>query len=321
MENIHFLVPLFGLAGLAIAFITYRRIVIEPGGDGRVAEIAGQIHTGAMVFMRRELFLIGAFAIVVGGLLSLKDPWESLAFFLGAAASSLAGYIGMYSATHVNVRTALAAHNKGSGAALTTAFFGGSIMGLTVASMGLLGVGSLYLFFGESEKDVHIIHGFAMGASLVAIFYRIGGGIFTKAADVGADLVGKVESGIPEDDPRNPGVIADNVGDNVGDVAGMGADLFESYCNAMIASMAIAATLTIAQWEDLAAARGNLMFLPLALASTGLLCSLAGIGLVKLSANNQPARALRTGTIGAATLFVLFAGGVISMLGVDLKVW
>jgi K(+)-stimulated pyrophosphate-energized sodium pump len=321
MENLHFLVPLFGLAGLAIAFITYRRIVIEPGGDGRVAEIAGQIHTGAMVFMRRELFLIGAFAIVVGGLLSLKDPWESLAFFLGAAASSLAGYIGMYSATHVNVRTALAAHNKGSGAALTTAFFGGSIMGLTVASMGLLGVGSLYLFFGESEKDVHIIHGFAMGASLVAIFYRIGGGIFTKAADVGADLVGKVESGIPEDDPRNPGVIADNVGDNVGDVAGMGADLFESYCNAMIASMAIAATLTIAQWEDLAAAPGNLMFLPLALASTGLLCSLAGIGLVKLSANNQPARALRTGTIGAATLFVLFAGGVISMLGVDLKVW
>ncbi|MGA0849274.1 MAG: sodium/proton-translocating pyrophosphatase, partial [Chthoniobacterales bacterium] len=321
MENLHFLVPLFGLAGLAIAFITYRRIVIEPGGDGRVAEIAGQIHTGAMVFMRRELFLIGAFAIVVGGLLSLKDPWESLAFFLGAAASSLAGYIGMYSATHVNVRTALAAHNKGSGAALTTAFFGGSIMGLTVASRGLLGGGSLFLFFGESEKDVHIIHGFAMGASLVAIFYRIGGGIFTKAADVGADLVGKVESGIPEDDPRNPGVIADNVGDNVGDVAGMGADLFESYCNAMIASMAIAATLTIAQWEDLAAARGNLMFLPLALASTGLLCSLAGIGLVKLSANNQPARALRTGTIGAATLFVLLAGGVISMLGVDLKVW
>ena len=321
MENLHFLVPLFGLAGLAVAFVTYRRIVLEPGGEGRVAEIAGQIHDGAMVFMRRELFLIGAFAIVVGGLLSLKDPWESLAFFLGAAASSLAGFIGMYSATHVNVRTALAAHNKGSGAALTTAFFGGSIMGLTVASMGLLGVGSLFLFFGNSEKDVHVIHGFAMGASLVAIFYRIGGGIFTKAADVGADLVGKVEAGIPEDDPRNPGVIADNVGDNVGDVAGMGADLFESYCNAMIASMAIAATLTIAQWETLAATRSNLMFLPLALASTGLFCSLAGIGLVKLSANSQPARALRTGTIGAAVLFVLLAGGVISQLGVDLKVW
>jgi K(+)-stimulated pyrophosphate-energized sodium pump len=160
-----------------------------------------------------------------------------------------------------------------------------------------------------------------MGASLVAIFYRIGGGIFTKAADVGADLVGKVEAGIPEDDPRNPGVIADNVGDNVGDVAGMGADLFESYCNAMIASMAIAATLTIAQWETLSAARANLMFLPLALASTGLLCSLAGIALVRVASNSQPARALRTGTVGAAFLFVLLAGAVISGLGVDLAVW
>ncbi len=163
--------------------------------------------------------------MVVGGLLTLKDPWEAMAFFSARRPHSGAGYIGMYSATNVNVRTALAAHHKGAGAALTTAFFGGSIIGLTVASMGLLGVGTLFIFFGSSEKDVHVIHGFAMGASLVAIFYRIGGGIFTKAADVGADLVGKVEAGIPEDDPRNPGVIADNVGDNVGDVAGMGADL------------------------------------------------------------------------------------------------
>jgi K(+)-stimulated pyrophosphate-energized sodium pump len=244
-----------------------------------------------------------------------------MAFFLGAAASSIAGYIGMYTATHVNVRTAIAAHERGAGPALTTAFFGGSIMGLTVASMGLLGVGGLFVFFGETEHDVHIIHGFAMGASLVAIFYRIGGGIFTKAADVGADLVGKVESGIPEDDPRNPGVIADNVGDNVGDVAGMGSDLFESYCNAMIASMAIAATLTITQWETIAGARGSLMFLPLALAATGLLCSLAGIGLVRISAGKEPARALRTGTVGSAVLFVVAAAGVIYGLEVDLKVW
>lgn len=321
MYTLHSLVPLLGLLGMVVAFVIYRRIASQPGGEGRVAEIAGQIHDGAMVFMRRELMLIGGFAVVVGGLLVLKDPWESLAFFLGAGASSVAGFIGMYSATHVNVRTALAAHNKGSGAALATAFFGGSIMGLTVASMGLIGVGTLFLFFGESAENVHTIHAFAMGASLVAIFYRIGGGIFTKAADVGADLVGKVESGIPEDDPRNPGVIADNVGDNVGDVAGMGADLFESYCNAMIASMAIAATLTAAQWNGLAATQANLMFLPLALASTGLLCSLAGIGLVRLSVNNQPARALRTGTVGAAILFVLLAGAVISHLGVDQKVW
>ncbi len=321
MEKLHLIVPLLGVAGLAIAFITYRRLVAESGGEGRVAEIAGEIHSGAMVFMRRELALIAGFAVVVGGLLVFKDPWESLAFFLGASASSVAGYIGMYSATHVNVRTAMAAHNKGPGAALTTAFFGGTIMGLTVASMGLLGVGGLFLFFGETEKDVHIIHGFAMGASMVAIFYRIGGGIFTKAADVGADLVGKVESGIPEDDPRNPGVIADNVGDNVGDVAGMGADLFESYCNAMIASMAIAATLTIAQWEAIAGARNSIMFLPLALASTGLLCSLAGITLVRVSSGKHPARALRTGTVGAAALFVAAAAAVIYGLGINLNVW
>jgi K(+)-stimulated pyrophosphate-energized sodium pump len=194
-------------------------------------------------------------------------------------------------------------------------------MGLTVASMGLLGVGGLFVFFGETKQDIHIIHGFAMGASLVAIFYRIGGGIFTKAADVGADLVGKVESGIPEDDPRNPGVIADNVGDNVGDVAGMGADLFESYCNAMIASMAIAATLTIAQWGSIEADRVSLMFLPLALSATGLICSLFGVGLVRVSSGKQPARALRTGTVGAAVLFVAAAAGVIYALGIDLSVW
>jgi K(+)-stimulated pyrophosphate-energized sodium pump len=321
MDKLQLLVPLLGVAGLATAFLIYRRLALEPGGEGLVAEIAGEIHNGAMVFMRRELMLIGAFALVVGGLLSLKDPWESLAFFLGAGASSIAGFIGMYSATHVNVRTAMAAHNRGAGPALTTAFFGGSVMGLTVASMGLLGVGGLFVFFGETEKDVHIIHGFAMGASLVAIFYRIGGGIFTKAADVGADLVGKVEAGIPEDDPRNPGVIADNVGDNVGDVAGMGSDLFESYCNAMIASMAIAATLTITQWEVLSGARASLMFLPLALAATGLVCSMCGIGLVRISAGKQPARALRTGTVGAAILFVTAAAAVIYGLGVDLKVW
>jgi K(+)-stimulated pyrophosphate-energized sodium pump len=168
---------------------------------------------------------------------------------------------------------------------------------------------------------VHVIHGFAMGASLVAIFFRVGGGIFTKAADVGADLVGKVESGIPEDDPRNPGVIADNVGDNVGDVAGMGSDLFESYCNAMIASMAIAATLTLAEWGNLAELQNNLMFLPLALASTGLVCSLLGVGIVRASSGQAPARALRIGTISAALLFVLLAAGVILLLGVRLQVW
>jgi K(+)-stimulated pyrophosphate-energized sodium pump len=321
MDILQISVPLLGIGGLAVAFIIYHRLAAQSAGEGKVIEIAHEIHQGAMVFMRRELMLIGMFALVVGGLLMLKDPWESMAFFLGAAASSIAGFVGMYSATRVNVRTAVAAHEHGAGRALTTAFFGGSIMGLTVASMGLLGVGGLFVFFGETESDIHIIHGFAMGASLVAIFYRIGGGIFTKAADVGADLVGKVESGIPEDDPRNPGVIADNVGDNVGDVAGMGADLFESYCNAMIASMAIAATLTIAQWESIAGERGSLMFLPLALAATGLLCSLVGVGLVRVSSGKQPARALRTGTVGAAIMFVGAAAAVTYALGIDLSVW
>jgi K(+)-stimulated pyrophosphate-energized sodium pump len=321
MTNLHLIAPGLGLVGLVVAALIYFRLLKQSGGTGKVAEIGREIHLGAMIFMRRELGLIALFAIVVGGALLFKDPWEALAFFLGAAASSTAGWIGMYAATHVNVRTTMAAHERGSGAALSMAFFGGSIMGLTVASIGLLGVGGLFVFFGETETDVHVIHGFAMGASLVAIFFRVGGGIFTKAADVGADLVGKVESGIPEDDPRNPGVIADNVGDNVGDVAGMGSDLFESYCNAMIASMAIAATLTLAEWGNLAELQNNLMFLPLALASTGLVCSLLGVGIVRASSGQAPARALRIGTISAALLFVLLAAGVILLLGVRLQVW
>lgn len=320
-QLLEILIPVLGLFGLTVAGLIFRNIMKQSGGTGEVAEIASQIHQGAMIFMRRELIILGGFSLVVGGLLLFKDPYEALAFFLGALCSSLAGVIGMFTATKANVRTALAAKEHGAARALTTAFFGGSIMGLTVASMGLIGVGGLFLFFGKSAHEIHIIHGFAMGGSLVAIFFRVGGGIFTKAADVGADLVGKVESGIPEDDPRNPGVIADNVGDNVGDVAGMGSDLFESYCNAMIASMAIAATLALAQVEALAVDAHALIFLPLALAATGLLCSFGGIGIVKLSSSKDPARALRTGTLGAALIFILVAIAVVSALDVSLKVW
>lgn len=332
---IHYIAPAMGIVGLTVAYLIFRSIMKMPGGDGQLAVIAEQIHRGAMVFMRKEIALIGLFAVVVGVLLLFKDPMESLAFFLGAAASSLAGVIGMYSATKANVRTALAAKELGARAALSTAFSGGAIMGLTVASMGLLGVGGLYLFFGGDEHNVHVIHGFAMGGSLVAIFFRVGGGIFTKAADVGADLVGKVESGIPEDDPRNPGVIADNVGDNVGDVAGMGSDLFESYCNAMIASMAIAASMLLklelgqqlpelSQFVALAnneLALYSLLFLPLALSSTGLACSLGGIGLVKAFANAAPHRALRLGTMGAAVAFVALAFVVIALMGLRADIW
>lgn len=319
--GIELIIPLLGIGGLVLAGCIFRHIMKQSGGDGEIASIASQIHQGAMVFMRRELILLGWFSLLIGGLLLLKDPYESMAFFLGAICSAVAGFIGMYTATKANVRTTLAAHGSGPAKALTTAFFGGSIMGLTVASMGLLGVGGLFLFFGNNGADIHIIHGFAMGGSLVAIFFRVGGGIFTKAADVGADLVGKVESGIPEDDPRNPGVIADNVGDNVGDVAGMGSDLFESYCNAMIASMAIAATLVLTQVDALGGNQQGLLFLPLALAAVGLLCSVVGIGIVARSSGKDPARALRMGTMGAALIFIGLAFGVILLVGVSAKVW
>jgi len=321
MSGIELLVPALGVVGLCIAGFIFRNIMKQSGGEGEIAHIAQQIHQGAMVFMKRELRILGAFTLGVGLLLLLKDPYEALAFFLGALCSSLAGTIGMYTATKANVRTALAARDHGAAKALKTAFFGGSIMGLTVASMGLIGVGGLFLFFGKSSHDIHIIHGFAMGGSLVAIFFRVGGGIFTKAADVGADLVGKLESGIPEDDPRNPGVIADNVGDNVGDVAGMGSDLFESYCNAMIATMAIAATLAVADVSALAVEAHSLIFLPLALAAVGLLCSFAGIAIVWLASAKDPARALRTGTMSAAIIFIFLAVGVVTGLGVSMKVW
>jgi K(+)-stimulated pyrophosphate-energized sodium pump len=220
--------------------------------------------------------------------------------------SATAGYLGMFSATKANVRTTNAAHTKGAPHALSVAFYGGSIMGLCVASLGLLGLGSLYWLFGGDPETAHAIHGFGVGASSVALFSRVGGGIFTKSADVGADLVGKLEAGIPEDDPRNPGVIADNVGDNVGDVAGMGSDIFESYCGAMIATIAIAATLAADVLVGLGE-RPALMFMPLGLASAGLACSIVGIGIVRALSGRDPEVALRTGTVSAAVLFIILA--------------
>ncbi len=221
----------------------------------------------------------------------------------------------MYAATKANTRTTVAAHEKGASAALTVAFFGGSVMGLSVASLGLVGLGTLFYFFGAS--DIHAIEGFGMGASTVALFSRVGGGIFTKSADVGADLVGKLEAGIPEDDPRNPGVIADNVGDNVGDVAGMGSEIFESYCGSMIATMAIAATMTTSALGG----SSELMFLPLALASIGLIASLLGIFLVKMMSAQKPEVSLRLGTIVSAILFMAAAYFLIQYMQVSTNVW
>jgi K(+)-stimulated pyrophosphate-energized sodium pump len=311
-----------GLFGLVVAWLIYRKILTYPAGTGRVVELGELIYKGAMMFMRREYSYLLIFVLVVAGIIFVSDLGKNttFAFLLGAITSAVAGYIGMIAATRANVRTTTAAQNHGSDEALVVAFFGGSVMGLTVASMGLLGLGLLYLMYGGDPHTAHVIHGFGMGASSVALFSRVGGGIFTKSADVGADLVGKIEAGIPEDDPRNPGVIADNVGDNVGDVAGMGSDIFESYCGSIIASIAIASTLSMTMLEKLGD-QSTLMFLPLALASIGLLCSVGGILIVKMVANQAPEKTLRMGTIGATLLFIATSYLLILALGVSAKVW
>jgi K(+)-stimulated pyrophosphate-energized sodium pump len=314
--------PIFGVLGLVMAYVIYGMVMKYPGGEDKVAKIGEQIHIGAMVFMKREYQMLSIFAGVLIVVLWVLLGWKTaFAFIVGALASGTAGYIGMFTATKANVRTTTAAHTKGAAEALTVAFFGGSIMGLAVASLGLFGLGILYLVFGGDPATAHAIEGFGMGASSVALFARVGGGIFTKSADVGADLVGKIEAGIPEDDPRNPGVIADNVGDNVGDVAGMGSDIFESYCGAMIATIAMAATMTMQGLADLGGNQASLMFLPLALASLGLVCSIGGIFLVRQFSDKKPEVALRTGTIGATVAFIVLSSVVIGMMDVTSKTW
>ena len=328
MIDLSLIPPVFGIVGLVVAFIIFGLVMRYDDGSEQIKKIGDAIHSGAMVFMRREYTMLAMFGgvLLVLTYLSLGTS-TAIAFIVGALSSATAGWIGMYTATKANVRTTTAAHTDGAPAALSVAFFGGSIMGLTVASMGLLGLGSLYYFFGGDPETAHHIHGFGMGASVVALFSRVGGGIYTKSADVGADLVGKVEAGIPEDDPRNPGVIADNVGDNVGDVAGMGSDIFESYCGAMIATIAIASTLALAQVNSIAPgltegdARAAMMSLPLLLASSGLICSLVGIGIVRAMSAQQPGVALRFGTIGSPLLFIIVAYFVIQSMGMTTAIW
>ena len=311
--------PALGAFGLLVVAFIYQCIKKQSGGSGAVQKIGQQIHIGAIVFMKREYKMLSIFALVLLVLLYIfLGPASALCFVVGAVASASAGYIGMNTATIANVRTTQAAHDEGSSAALTVAFFGGSVMGLSVAALGLLGLGGLYYFFGETHSEA--LHGFAMGASVVALFSRVGGGIFTKSADVGADLVGKLEAGIPEDDPRNPGVIADNVGDNVGDIAGMGSDIFESYCGSMIATIAIASTLSAVALDKLGN-QSELMFLPLALASLGLVCSVIGVLFVKMSSNKSPESALRMGTIGSALLFIITSYFLINQLEVSNSIW
>ena len=310
--------PILGVVGLAIAFVIYTVMSRASDGEAKERSIAEQIHIGAMVFMHREYKLLLAFAavLIVGILVSPLGTNTAIAFVAGAVSSATAGYLGMYAATKANVRTAVAANTEGAASALNIAFYGGSIMGLCVASLGLLGLGGLYYYFGGDPHTAHAIHGFGMGGSVVALFSRVGGGIYTKSADVGADLVGKVEAGIPEDDPRNPGVIADNVGDNVGDIAGMGSDIFESYCGSMIACIAIASTMAIT-----AAEQSAMMAFPLALASIGLLASVAGIVIVRARSSAAPEAALRSGTLGAPVIFIVMAWFLSENMGISQNIW
>jgi K(+)-stimulated pyrophosphate-energized sodium pump len=308
--------PILGLFGLGMAFVIYHVMTRHNHGDGAVKKIGDQIHLGAMVFLKREYKMLALFslALLVAIFVSPLGVNTAIAFLVGALSSATAGYLGMLAATKANVRTAVAAHNHGQPLALAISFYGGSVMGLCVASLGLVGLGTLYWYFGGDPHTAHAIHGFGMGASTVALFSRVGGGIFTKSADVGADLVGKIEAGIPEDDPRNPGVIADNVGDNVGDIAGMGSDIFESYCGAMIACIAIASTMAIDT-------QANMMFLPLALASIGLIASICGIGIVRLRSAAAPEAALRAGTLLAPVIFAIMAWFLIGGMGLDSNIW
>ena len=322
------LIPIIlGFLGLVAAYLLYSLVKKYPAGDRNLTDISDEIHLGAMAFMKKEYSILFVFSLIlVFGIYIGLGLDSTIAFIVGALSSSITGFIGMYTATKANVRTATAAQNSGVSDSLSVAFFGGSIMGLTVAAMGLLGLGLLYILYGSDPATASTIHGFGMGASTVALFSRVGGGIFTKSADVGADLVGKVEKDIPEDDPRNPGVIADNVGDNVGDVAGMGSDIFESYCGAIIATIAIAATMLQSDIVVLGT-RETLMSLPLALASLGLFCSIIGILIIKVLASRDSsdetniANSLRGGTFAAAISFIVLAYFVIISLGVTANAW
>ncbi len=327
--------------GLLTATALYVVILGKSTGNDRIRSIGEQIHLGAMTYLRGQYLKIAIFVAVVAMLLTFQyDVGMTAAFVFGAVSSGLAGFVGMKAATKANMRTTAAAMEKGERAALKAAFDGGSVMGIAVASFGLLGLGGLYWWFGGIDT-VRTLWGFSMGASSIALFARVGGGIFTKAADVGADLVGKVEAGIPEDDPRNPGVIADNVGDNVGDVAGMGADIFESFVGAMVASITIAATMaatdvlamfggdsparllgmtpyadiTVIAGGEIEAIKLMLMALPLALGVIGLAASLIGIFSLPLFHRFGPEKAITFAETTAAGIFVLLLIAFLAVFG------
>jgi K(+)-stimulated pyrophosphate-energized sodium pump len=304
------LVALLGLVGLIFALGLFLSVLRQPGGNKLMQELSEKIHRGAMVFLRREYSILAVFILIVFALLLWHiGLWTGVAFISGACCSMLAGLFGMNAATRSNARTCQAARSSGQAKALSIAFSGGAVMGMSVASLGLLGLGIIFHFF--HKIDIQIITGFSMGASSIALFARVGGGIYTKTADVGADLVGKVEAGIPEDDPRNPAVIADNVGDNVGDVAGMGADLFESYVGSIVASIIIGAT-GLAYAEN----RMAYMALPLWVPMAGIVASMLGILSVRVFSRMNPQTVLRLVTYVGAVVLLVATRIIVDKLGI-----
>jgi len=319
MENIVMILPLFGI--IALIFVAWKSAWVskQSEGDAKMATIAKHISTGAMAFLKAEYKILSIFVVVVAVLLAFKganeansSPLVSLSFVVGALCSALAGYMGMRVATKANVRTTQAARTS-LGEALNVAFTGGSVMGMGVVGLGVLGLSLLFILysnlygveFDNIGKVLNVLAGFSLGASSIALFARVGGGIYTKAADVGADLVGKVEAGIPEDHPLNPATIADNVGDNVGDVAGMGADLFESYVGSIIGTMVLGAAF-VALPEFAGSFNGlGAVLLPMVLAGVGIIVSILGTFFVKVKEGGSPHAALNIGEFGSSIVMVI----------------
>ena len=293
MERLIYFAPVLGICALLFAFYLTKKVGKQDAGTDRMKEIAAFIHEGARAFLTAEYKILVVFVAVLFVLIGIGiGNWvTAVCFLVGALFSTAAGYIGMNVATKANVRTAAAAKDSGMNKALSIAFSGGAVMGMCVVGFGLFGAGVVYIL----TKNPDVLSGFSLGASSIALFARVGGGIYTKAADVGADLVGKVEAGIPEDDPRNPAVIADNVGDNVGDVAGMGADLFESY----VGSLVCAITLGVVYAKESGA------IFPLVIAALGVLASVIGCFFVKGDENSSPHKALKYGSYSAAIVVMI----------------
>ena len=301
MNGLVWIAPVVGIVALCVAYVLASWIGKQSTGNERMTEIAGFVHEGAMAFLKREYRTMVIVVIALFIILGLGINWvTAILYVCGAAFSVLAGFFGMQVATKGNVRTAWAAEEGGMNKALKVAFRSGSVMGLCVVGLGILGVGLAFALLGQ-ETAANCLTGFGLGASSMALFGRVGGGIYTKAADVGADLVGKVEAGIPEDDPRNPAVIADNVGDNVGDIAGMGSDLFESYVGSIISAI----TLALAPSFAFDGVKGAIF--PLIISAVGILCSIVGIMSVKGDEKSNPAKALNMGTYVAAILSAVVA--------------